>query len=212
MSPCRISIDGVEVNAFQEFRPNGRHFSIPSGQNNPSSAARFNGILNTKPAEEWASSPVTLTWDDVKRRRADLAWLKAAYMVAFATWGYIYAFSPASRVVREQLLHYDDEIIRQFKLLNRQSPKNTRFLMYVRQPRDLNAVAVGMGHHVVLLPADARDMTVYSRVESAISGSPTISLSGDTYFWPKAPSHSLDVVPFDSRLVLPTPADVHLLT
>lgn len=212
MSSCRISIDGVEVNAFQEFRPNGRHFSIPDDQNNPASAAQFHKIMNTKPAEDWATSPMKLEWNPIKRRRADLTWLKAAYMVAFATWGYMYALSPALRVVRQQLLHHDDEIIRQFKMLNRSSPRNTRFLMYVRQPRDLTAIAVGMGQHLVLLPADGRDMTVYSRLDSAVSNSTTLSLSGDTYFWPKAPSHSLDVVPFDSPLVLPTPGDVHLLS
>ncbi len=211
-SPCRISIDGVEVNAFQEIRSNGRHLSIPTDQNNPAFAARFHEILNTKPVEEWATSPMTLKWSEVKRRRADLAWLKAAYMVAFATWGYIYALSPALRVVRQQLLHYDNEIIRQFKLNNRSSPRSVRFLMYVRLPCELSAVAVGMGQHLVVLPGDARDMTVYSRLQSVISGRPTVDLTGDTYVWPTAPSHSLDVLPFDSPLVLPTPADLHLLT
>jgi hypothetical protein len=69
---------------------------------------------------------MTLRWDQAKRRKADLAWLKAAYMVAFATWGYIYALSPGLRVVRDQLLQYDDEIVPQFVLLNRSAPQSAR--------------------------------------------------------------------------------------
>lgn len=47
----------------------------------------------------WANLPLTLKWDQVKRRRADVAWLKSAYMVAFATWGYMYAFAPGLKIV-----------------------------------------------------------------------------------------------------------------
>jgi hypothetical protein len=66
---------------------------------------------------------LTYKWDTHKRRRADLSWLKAAYIVAFAIWGYSYAFSPALRVVRQQLGHPEDEIIRQFKLDKPGSPR-----------------------------------------------------------------------------------------
>ena len=211
MSPCTLGIDGVEVNAYQEIRPNGRFFAIPEKQNNPDHTARFFRGLDGKPADS-GTLQLMFKWDAVKRRRADLAWLKAAYMVTFATWGYSYAFSPALRVVREQLLHPDGEMIRQFKLEKPSSPRTTRFLIYIREPRELEGVAVGMGQHTVLLPADARDMTVYHRLERALAANPTLRLFGDTYYWPTAPMHSIDIVRFDSRLVLPTPGDVRLLT
>ena len=66
-------------------------------------------------------------------------------MVTFATWGYSYSFSPALSIVREQLLRPDEEIIRQFKLEMRSSRRNTRFIILVREPRELGGVAVGMG-------------------------------------------------------------------
>jgi len=55
-------------------------------------------------------------------------------------------------------------------------------------------------------------MTVYERLERALAANPTLRLVGDTYYWPTAPTHSIGVVRFDSRLVLPTSADVRLLT
>jgi hypothetical protein len=47
----------------------------------------------------------------VKRRRSDVAWLKSAYMVAFATWGYMYAFAPKLKIVQRQLEQCDEAII-----------------------------------------------------------------------------------------------------
>lgn len=210
MSPCRLGINGVEVVAYQEIRPDGRSFVIPENQNNPRHHEQF--FKGLAEAEEQRAGQLTYRVDVMKRRRADLAWLKAAYTVAFATWGYSYAFSPALRVVREQLRRPDDEIIARFKIENRASPRTTRFIIYIREPRVLEGVAVGMGQHVVILPSGARDMTIYERLASVLNTSATISLTGDTYYWPTSPTHSLDVVAFDSTLVLPTPGEVRMLS
>lgn len=65
---------------------------------------------------------------------------------------------------------------------------------------------------MVILPSGARDMTIYERLASVLNTSATISLTGDTYYWPTSPTHSLDVVAFDSTLVLPTPGEVRMLS
>src|SRR5689334_1871466 len=126
VSPCTIEIGGVQVNAYQEIQSGGRHFSIPQNQNDPKAVERFNAILETKEPAAWPKLPLTLKWDQVKRRRADVGWLKSAYMVAFATWGYMYAFAPALKIVHRQLDRYDEEIIPCFKLTNREASRESR--------------------------------------------------------------------------------------
>lgn len=69
-----------------------------------------------------------------------------------------------------------------------------------------------MGQHIVLLPADARDMTIYDRLSRSLNANSNVSLTGDTYYWPTSPTHSIDVAAFDSVLVLPTPGEVRLLS
>jgi hypothetical protein len=156
---------------------------------------------------------LTLKWDQAKRRRADVAWLKAAYMVAFACWGYMYAFAPALKIVRAQIARYDDSIIPHFKLSKLNASRKARELFYVRSPRELEAVGVWMGQHLVLLPPDGRDMTFYDRIAPLISGPDTnLRLLGDQYYWPTQPEHTLDVQSFDSPLALPTKADVQMLS
>jgi len=211
VSPCTIEIDGVEVNAYQEIQRGGRHFSIPQNQNDPKAVERFNAILETKDPAAWPKLPLTLKWDQVKRRRADVGWLKSAYMVSFATWGYMYAFAPALKIVHRQLDRYDEEIIPCFKLTNRDASRESRGLFYVRRPRELEAVAVWMGQHIVLLPLHGRDITFYERIGPLISPAENITLQGDAYYWPTEPKHTLDVQAFDSPIVLPTRADVHIL-
>jgi hypothetical protein len=207
-SPCKISIEGVEVNAYEEILPNGRNFQVPEVQNNPARKKRFFELLEGKTAE----FNITYNANIRKRRLADLAWLKAAYIVAFASWGYIYSLSPALDVVRKQLLQTDEVVIPYFRMINRAMSRENRFLINVRQPQEFQAVAVGMGQFIIFLPADGRDTTFYSRIAALLTADSEITLSGDTYYWPQEPMHSLDFISFDSPLILPTPADVHLLT
>lgn len=212
LSPCTIAIGGVEVSAYQEIRKGGRNFTIPQNQNDPKAVDRFNTVLDTKDPAAWADLHLTLKWDHVKRRRADVAWLKSAYMVAFATWGYMYAFAPGLKIVQRQLEQCDEAIITHFKLTNVAASRKSRGLFYVRSPHELEGVAVWMGQHIVLLPPDGRDMTFYERIAPLIGRADNISLQGDAYYWPTGPKHTLDVQAFDSPLVLPTRGDVHVLT
>lgn len=212
LSPCWLSVGGVEVIAYQDIGARGRNFQIPANQNDPTAVAQFNQNLEIVPGAEPAELQLTIKWDEVKRRRADLAWLKAAYILTFAQWGYNYVFLPALQVVREQLLSPDEAIVPKFKLLNREMPNSSRFMIVLRQPRELvGCLAVGMGQHVVLLPVNGRDMDAFKRIEAVITGNERITLVGDQYRWPTEPSHSLDIVAFDSRLILPTPGQVRLL-
>ncbi|MEQ1758515.1 MAG: hypothetical protein ABL986_09370 [Vicinamibacterales bacterium] len=212
MSHCTIAIRGVQVNAYQEIRQGGRHFSIPENQNNPATTVRFNEVFDTKDPVARANLPLTLKWDEAKRRRADVSWLKSAYMVAFAAWGYMYAFAPGLRIVLRQLERYDEAIIPHFKLRNVAASRKSRELLYVRRPRELEGVAVWMGQHIVLLPPDGRDMTFYDRIAPILNRAENIGLQGDQYYWPTEPKHTLDVQPYDSPLLLPARADVHILT
>ena len=203
-TPCTIAIDGVKVRALRTyFQGEARHhFDIPPQMNHPDVATEFREIMSRKTPQEG---------DEKDRRRADVAWLKSAFIVAFACWGYSYIFSPGLAIVREQLARCDEEIIPRFKFNNRDNPSKTRHLMFIRQPVDFSCVAVVMGEHLVLLP-DAGDMHLYSRVDVLAKKYSNFTFMGDEYIWPTAPSHSLDVLPIDSKIVRPTPGEVHLLT
>lgn len=216
MSPCRLGMGGVEVQAYQEIRDGGRSFAIPQNQNDPKKVARFFEGLDAKPGPS-GSLQMTYKHDVEERRRADLAWLKTAYIVTFAAWGYFYALSPVMKIVRAQILNPDQTLIPKFKIEKRSSPRDMRFLMLVRTPAEIGGIAVGMGQYIVFLPVMTGDMTYYERLEPILSRNEKtrekIKLFGDiTYPWPTAPRHELDIRPLDSRLVLPSSGEIRALT
>ena len=96
----------------------------------------------------------------MKKRRADVAWLKSAYMVAFATWGYMYAFAPGLKIVQRQLEQCGEAIIPHFKLTRRAN--HAGFSTFIA-PTNSKASPSGW-EHIVLLPPDGRDMTFYERI------------------------------------------------
>ena len=59
MSPCCLGIDGVEVSAYQEIRPDGMFFAIPEKHNNPDHAARFFKSLDGDPRDPKVYSSCT---------------------------------------------------------------------------------------------------------------------------------------------------------
>jgi hypothetical protein len=82
-----ISVNGgAEVNAYQTIGFHRRHLGIPKSQNNPVFAEQFDRTLEIPPGEAPKELSLTSKWDGVARRRADLAWLKAAYIATFACW------------------------------------------------------------------------------------------------------------------------------
>ena len=143
------------------------------------------------------------------------AWFRrqavARYTVAFATWGYMYAFAPSLRIVLRQLECYDEAIIPHFKLRHRSASQVARTAVGSTAPR-LEGVAVWMGQHIVLLAPNGRDMAFYERVAPILDRAENITLQGDQYYWPTEPKHALDVQAYDSPLLLPARADVHILT
>ena len=101
-----------------------------------------------------------MKWDQVKRQRADVAWLKAAYMVTFATWGYMYAFAPGLKIVQRQLDRYDEEIIPHFKLTNVAASRKSRGLRPVARHVDEVQIDSAEGHHELTQLIEPRFMRV----------------------------------------------------
>ena len=154
--------------------------------NPPDAVARFFGRVHdptaTKPATSMRWSKAT------NRRHADLAWLKAAYMIAFAHMGYPYVLTPAGRLIRDQLARRDEPLIKEFMVRYRGNPPRYRLMMRIDDPPEWTCLLVQFGNFAVFLP-DQMDATFYSRFADAppANGTP---LYGNRMLWPTHPLHS----------------------
>ena len=131
---------------------------------------------------------------DFKQRPAQVGWLRAAYLAAFAAYGYRYAFSPALAPVREQLAHPTQLVLPRFLMADPDAPVAARRVLRAEGlgPAPWRSLAVQMGRQVVFLPLGGED-SLYDRLaadRSPEGGSKATAV--DLVPWPKRPMHRLD--------------------
>lgn len=144
---------------------------------------------------------VTLTHDGFDDRLARIGWLRAAYLVAFAAFGYSYAFHGSLKPVRRQLAGRDTRTLDHYAILLPDAPQGERRLMIVTAPEDLRSVAVQMGRHLIFLPAPWRpDGLLYEKLAAASEDAArhrkhrfSERLSFEPVPWPHGPMHRLDL-------------------
>ena len=133
--------------------------------------------------------------DRYNERRARAGWLRAAYLVAFAAFGYRYICGPALIPVRQQIRHPEQEIIPVASFgIAPTAPKTANHLMLSGEPAALRGVAVQMRRHIVLLPRP-NDRAFYQRVAAyrAQSGvDAALTVHGNQYEWPTTARHPSD--------------------
>jgi hypothetical protein len=126
------------------------------------------------------------------RGRAAVSWLRAAYLVVFAKFGYRVILDKAFQVVRQKIAN--PEVSRPSLFSIRvPGPKNLRSLVILHEPQELaGGIGVRMGQHIVLLPGPG-DVAFYDRIAGQ-EGKPA-ALSGLELEWPKGPECLYDFQP-----------------
>jgi len=137
----------------------------------------------------------TLRVSGGRDRHAQVGWLRAAYLVAFAAFGYRYIFRSPLKPVRDQLADPAAEILPMWEFLIPDAAPTERRLIAVKRPASLKSLAVQMGRHLIFLPHPP-DMLLYTRLgrRRARSGGEVarITISGTQFSWPREPQHVLD--------------------
>jgi hypothetical protein len=83
-------------------------------------------------------------------RRADISYLKSAYLAAFAQLGYVYILSGVFDKVRQQIQHPEDEILEVQRLQLRNGTTGHDLFLVVEEP--IHCLGVKVKDAVVLLP------------------------------------------------------------
>lgn len=125
---------------------------------------------------------------------AAIGWLRAAYLIAFAAFGYRYAFRSDLRPVREQLARRASRLLPRFSFTDPDQRPDERRLVLIEQPPRQRGLVVQMGRHTVLLPGLDHDPTFFDRLaaEPASSDRVRISFTGKSVPWPTEPVLALD--------------------
>ena len=144
-----------------------------------------------------------LTGARYNHRSALVSYLRAAYLAAFAVWGYKYIFHPKLKAtVREYLLHPESETLRIFSMTRPDDDKVTRWMMLVEEPVELQSFMVSFGRHAVFLPWPPSNIGLYDYLMTKNTNKlSSLKIHGKRLFWdwegqritwPRQPIHALD--------------------
>jgi hypothetical protein len=134
-------------------------------------------------------------------RRADLSLVRAAFLVAFATFGYVYALQPSFEVLINQLHLPNEPLIDPLPIFyDDSSPDDLRQIALVTNPHLLRSVMIRIGPAAIFLPSE-RDDDFFedfdnrrSEVAAGIPNRAAFSLGVERFDWPTSPQHLWDGV------------------
>jgi hypothetical protein len=126
------------------------------------------------------------------RHRDEIGWLRSAYLIAFASGGYRYAFAPALDGVRAQLdpKNLDRVVIDKFAWRIQGAQRSHAAIRYIHEPEAFRSIAVQMGDVLVLLPV-LGDTKLYSRLADESIDLRTANLRYLPVPWPVPPTYGM---------------------
>lgn len=130
-----------------------------------------------------------------------VGWLRSAYLVAFAAFGYPYILRRDLRPVRDQITHPKDAIIKPFSTTNGARDRSFRQIVLIQEPAELRSVVVQMGRHDVFLPL-SRDNDIYEYLASDRLRGPRFdaTVDGKIVPWPNGPQHMIEGATLSSSI------------
>jgi hypothetical protein len=124
-------------------------------------------------------------------RAASVGWLRAGYLVAFATLGYVYILRQELEQVRRQIQDPQAKVLDRYCVIAKLA-QNDRSIIFARQPAELESVIISSNGLAVFLPSIASDGT-YERLAGIQPWPPGEKvLSGSSAPWPAQPTYDLD--------------------
>ena len=135
---------------------------------------------------------VSFTKDRHSAQRARVGWLRTAYLVAFAAFGYRYVFGAALDRARQQIERPDDPLIPAFHVVVPNVAQTVRHFVIGYVQNELRPIIVQFGWHAVFLP-DVTDTTFYDRFDAYRQTRPErCDWTGRELEWPRYPIYALD--------------------
>lgn len=141
---------------------------------------------------EFQLSPID---DRYRVRYPDVSILRAAYLAAFALFGYRYILRPLLDPVREQIRQPAEKIIPYSLTPIRDAEDSERTIGYVYEPEWARSLMVQIGPFRVFLPFSDTNTELYKRLDEANQARHQAVLSVNTLAWPRKAEYYLDCYP-----------------
>ncbi|MFD5519096.1 HNH endonuclease [Streptomyces sp. NPDC127066] len=188
---------GIKVNGEAQSTGNGWFLQGVAKQNHPEKLDAHEQALRA--ATERGEAPgFTFTLKDrFSSQRADVSWVRSAYLAAFSALGWRYILQPALNPIRQQIKPGSSANLPSIIGFNPDHDIDSRQILIVEEPVNLNSVAVVIGQYTIFLPDPWGSLTVEQLAESIGelrdgAGKVQCTLNGKIVPWPNGPMYLLD--------------------
>jgi hypothetical protein len=151
-----MTADGLRLRAESYIGPNSFGFAAAThpSANRESDRTQFGEILRAAGGESGSSLNVHFKF---KRKciewRAAVSWVRTAYLIAFAKFGWRWVLNPVLDPIREQLGNSTTETLPPITFYELDAAENRQILLKVEEPGELRGLlAVAWGRRIVFLP------------------------------------------------------------
>lgn len=181
-----LTYDSIHINVEVSRTDEGTSIVIPGDRNDPKRVeelrVRFPEVREMKLTHS----------ENYTRRRADVAYLRAAYLIAFAKLGYRYVFLRTLGPVRSQIRNPDEAIVPICRTYVHDVTLQGRYLLTMSHPVECLGVVIDAS--MVFLPYGGGDMaTIQDWLESGrANGGPQSLTSQGPWSWPRGSEFDLD--------------------
>jgi hypothetical protein len=189
--PGRMEIDGVETQVDIKMAPEFTTVVLPVRRNNPTVLDQQVRLWQERSGTRDLKFKLHFRVPGYDDRKALLGDLKAAYLAAFAVFGYHWAFHPRVHIVRQQLWEPDIECITQAWLPNHEGRTG---IALMKQP--VSCLVVSLRDYEVILPWITGPDDIYAALATASTEGP-FTATVEHFDWPTRPEMMID---FDERI------------
>lgn len=188
----RMTFGGHTITASLQIGDAGFDFTAIPSRSDPKALDAFFQAFAKAAAEESADHSVNLSYRDPHDPyRESVAWLRVAYLYAFATLGYNYILQPPLAPIRKQIREPEEKVVPY--LVKRVSANPQAGTIYfITAPAQFRAIVVMVRDRFVVLPDFEHPSTLAERIGSIpIEQWPT-TFSGEGLALPTSPQYLAD--------------------
>jgi hypothetical protein len=153
---------------------------------------------STKTLESWAGPQGLARKFDVKFRdtfvqqRANISWLRSAYLAGFAALGWRFILRQVMQPIRDQIAQPDSNHSLPVVGLDFSAGQDVRRLFWITEPRAIRSFAVTIGQRTVFLPDLNEPLSRDELSDGNRQSKGNFVASGEEFPWPTWPGHLLD--------------------
>jgi HNH endonuclease len=171
--------------------------SVVPKANNPRDVAEMCRTLEAWAAEGVGGRIGFRFAERVSLTSARLSWVRAAYLAAFAAFGWRYVFLSCLNPLRAQLADPPANILPPLALLDPGASPERRQLLVVQDPHELRSLAVVLGRYTVFLPGLEENPQPFAALATVLARffalpMPRRQCVGKQVPWPAEPRYALD--------------------